>query len=883
MTFDLDRAVRDWIRELKASQALEPGDLAEFESHVRDEVEDLVREGWSSEEAFRAVIGSVEGLGVLNPEFMKSRAVRGLTSTKILRGIVPALTWNYLKTALRKIRRQTGHSLLNIAGLAVGMACCVLILLYVQHEWSYDRYHDNFRGIFRLIAEHKTPDGTRFDATTPPPLGPALAMDFPSVAQVVRFLVPDNPTPLVARGDARFYEKAFVFADPSVFSVFTIPFLEGDPETALRKPYAVVVTAATARKYFGRTDPLGKTLRFNNAFDLEVTGVVADPPSNSSLPFDFLASFATAYDWLGKDFLDNWDNNTCHTYVLLAGHAPPDALARQLPGVIEKHLGSASTLKQLHLQPLRRIHLYSYVDYGLPSAGDIHRLYLLLGIAVFILLIACINFINSATASSAARSREVAVRTLIGATKADLVRQFLWESLLKTLVALGLALVLVKLGLPRLGALVGTDLSLYSARHWQAWAAPIGIALLAGFLAGSAPAFVLSSVLPLDNLKGQLRSGMGRSWLRKSLVVVQFALTTVLIIGTWLVHNQLTFMERKPLGFDKDQVIVVPIRDQNLRQDPEGLKRRLRQRPGVTGVGAAALLPGGPTGKTRFRAEGISETGTMSMLWVDQDFIKTLGIRLAAGRDFSRDFATDSSAAFILNEAAVRQLGWRLPVDAIGRSFELLGGKKGAIIGVVKDFNFVSLHRKIEPLVLHIWPWLNYVLIRVGGAPYAAVLADIERLWPEFEPGHPFTFFFMSDNFERFYQSEKQLREASVLFSLLGIVIACLGLLGLTAFAAEQRTKEIGVRKVLGASVPGLVILLARELLALVLLANVVAWPIAYYALSKWLQDYSFRITVGWNVFLLTGILTFVLAGATLSYRSIKAARANPVDCLRYQ
>jgi putative ABC transport system permease protein len=860
-----------------------PRALVEFESHVRDEVEDLVREGWNSEEAFRTVIGSVEGLGVLDHEFTKSRAVRGFTCAKILRMILPALTCNYLKTALRKIRRQTGYSLINTAGLAVGMACCVLILLYVQHEWSFDRYHENSRRIFRLVAERKTPDGTRFDATTPPPLGPALTRDLPSVAQVVRFLSPDNPTPLVARGDARFYEKKFVFADPSVFIVFTMPFLEGDPETALRKPYAVVLTASMARKYFGRSDPLGKTLRFNNAFDLEVTGVVADPPSNSILQFDLLASFETAYDWLGKDFLDDWENNTCQTYALLAGQAPPDVLARQLPGIIEKHLGSASTLKRLHLQPLRRIHLFSDVDYGLPSAGDIHRLFLLFGIAIFILLIACINFVNLTTVSSTARSREIAVRTLMGATKTDLVRQFFWESLLKTAVALGLALAFVRLGLPRLGALVGTDLSRFAASHWQAWAAPIGIALLAGFLAGSAPAFILSSVMPLNNLKGPLMPATGRSWLRKGLVVVQFALMTVLIIGTWLVHNQLTFMERTPLGFDKDQVIVIPIRDQSLRQDLEGLKRRLLQRPGVTGVGAAALLPGGPTGKTRFRAEGTLEAGTMSMLWVDQDFIKTLGITLAAGRDFSRDFTTDASASFILNEAAVTQLGWRFPADAIGKSFELLGGKKGAIIGVVKDFNFVSLHRKIEPLVLHIWPWLNYVLVRVRGAPYSTVLADIETLWPEFEPGYPFTYFFLSDNFERFYQAEKQLREASLLFSLLGIVIGCLGLLGLTAVAAEQRTKEIGVRKVLGASVPGLVMLLARELLALVLLANVVAWPLAYYALSLWLRDYSYRITVGWNVFLLTGILTLVIASATLSYRSIKTAKANPVDSLRYQ
>jgi putative ABC transport system permease protein len=883
MTFDLDDAIRRWLRELRSSRALEAGDLAEFETHIRDEVEDLVREGRSPREAFRTVVGSVECLDVLDVEFAKSRTARGPTLARMLGAILPASTWNDLKSALRRIRRQKGYLLLNLAGLSVGMACCISILLYVQHEWSFDRYHKNADRICRLVSEHKTPDGTRLDATTPPPMGPALALDFPSVSSVVRFLSVDNPTPLVAFGDSRFYEKKLLFADPGVFAVFTIPFLRGDPETALRQPYSVVITSSTARRYFGEMNPLGKALRFNDAFDLEVTGVVADPPSNSTLQFGLLASFDTAADWLGGAFLDDWQNSTCQTYALVADQAQVDTLARQLPGFIKKHLGSSSTLTELHLQPLKRIHLFSYQDYGLFSTGDIKRLYLLLGVAAFILLIACINFINSTTARSALRLREVGIRKLMGAKKSDIVRLFLWESLLTSVGALGLAIVLVKLSLPRIGAVVGRDLAPYAGRNLQAWLAPIGIALLAGFLAGSGPALVLSSVGPLRNLKGRLTPGIGRAWLRKSLIVVQFALTTVLIIGSGLVRDQLTFMERKALGFDKDRVVVVPIRDEGLRQDPEALKRRLLERPGITSVGAAALLPGGPTGKARFRAEGVDQAGTISVLWVDQDFIKTLGIELVAGRDFSRNFMTDASSAFILNEAAVAQLGWGGPAEAIGKSFELLGGRRGTVIGVTKDFNFVSLHHKIEPLALYVWPWLNYVVIRVEGVRYSGVLADIQTLWHEFELGRPFTYFFLGDNFERLYQSEKQLRKTTLLFSLIAIVIACLGLFGLTAFAAEQRTKEIGIRKVLGASVPGIVALLARELLALVLLANIAAWPIAFLAMNRWLQDYYFRIRIGWGVFLLAGVLTFVIASATLSYQSIKAARANPVQSLRYQ
>jgi len=883
MTFDLEEAIRGWLRELRSSRALEAGDLAEFEVHVRDEVEDLVREGRSPREAFRIVVGSVEDLEILDAEFSKSRQARGLTWAKVLGTVLPAAAWKDLKSALRRIRRQKGYLFVNLAGLSVGMACCVSILLYVHHEWSFDRFHANAGRIYRLLSEHKTPDGTRVDATTPPPLGPALALDFPSVSAAVRLFSTDNPAPLVAFGEALFAERRFLFADPEVFAVFTIPFLRGDPETALGQPYAVVVTSSTARKYFGQADPLGKTLRFNDAFDLAVTGVVADPPSNSTLQFDFLASFATAADWLGRPFLDDWQNNMCQTYALVTDRARVDGLARRLPAFVTKHLGSPGPVTGLHLQPLSRIHLFSYRDYGLLSSGDVERIYLLLGVAVFVLLIACINHVNSSTARSALRFREVAIRKLIGARKSDIVRLFLWESLLTSVAALGLAVVLVKLYLPRVGALVGTDLARYAGRNLQPWLAPVGLALLAGFLAGSGPAFVLSSAEPLRNLKGRLWPGGGRARLRKSLVVVQFALTTVLIIGSGVVRGQLSFMEKKALGFDKDRVMVVPIRDQGLRQNPEPLKRRLLGRPRITGVGAAALLPGGPTGKARFRAEGIDQTGTISVLWVDQDFIKTLGIELAAGRDFSRDFTTDATSAFILNEAAVAQLGWGGPEKAVGKSFELLDGRKGAVIGVVKDFNFVSLHRKIEPLVLYVWPWLNYALIRVEAGTYSGVLPDIEALWHEFEPGSPFTYFFLGDNFERLYQSEKQLGKASALFGLVAILIACLGLLGLAAFAAERRTKEIGIRKVLGASVPGIVAMLARELMALVLLANIVAWPIAFLALDRWLRDYAFRIQIGWGMFLSAGILTFVIAGLALSFQSVKAARANPVKSLRYQ
>lgn len=786
---------------------------------------------------------------------------------------------NNIRIALRAIVRHKGYSFITIMGLALGMACSILILLYVQHELSFDRFHRNSERIYRLILERKTPEGMSLDITTPPPLTPALISDFGAAVRPVRFLSPDNPVPLVGSGDQRFYEKRFYFTDPGVSAVFTMPWLRGDPKTALQRPNTVVITEETARRYFGEKDPVGKTLSFNNSFDLEVTGIVKSTPSNSTLQFDFLASFSTLDGWLGRDFIDNWQNNSCQTYVLLSENVSADELEGHLPGFVEKYLGKASSLKKIRLQPLERIHLFSYQDYGLPSPGDIYSWYMLSGIAAFILLIACINFINLTTARSSLRFREVSVRKVIGATKIQLVQQFVGEALLQTVAATLAAVLLAVLAIPHLGEFIGRDPAGYFAQNPWTWVGPITIVLFSGLLSGIYPAFVLSSHGPIQGTK----SGSRRALFRKLLVVIQFTLTITLVIGTWIVHDQLEFMRNKQMGFDKDQVMVVPIRDQGLRSNPEPLKSRLSGQPGVLRVGCAALLPGGPVGKTRFRAGGNPDIGTMSMLWVDHDFIKTLGIRLAAGRDFSRDFATDASEAFILNEEAARELGWSDPATALGKSFEIPGGRKGKIVGVVKDFNFASLHHKIEPLVIQMWPWLNYVLIRVDVTRFQSVLAGIRDIWQEFDTGNPFTFTFLDDNFERFYRSERSLGEVSGYFTLLAILIACLGLFGLATFTAEQRTKEIGVRKVLGATVPSIVGMMAREFVSLVLIANLFAWPLGYYAMTGWLQNYAYHTAISPWIFGLAGLATAALGLVTVSYQSIRAGLANPVDSLRYE
>ncbi len=790
---------------------------------------------------------------------------------------------HYFIVAVRNLLKKKSYSMINIIGLAIGIACCILILLYVQDELSFDQYHENVDQIYRLVLERHAAEKMSLDISTPPPLASALTNDFPQIIHTVRFLNTDNPIPLVNHGDKRFYERHFFFVDPNVFDVFTIPFILGDPNKSLQKPNSIVITEETARKYFGDENPLGKTLTFNNYLDLEVTGVVQNSPSNSTLKFDFLASFSTLYGWLGREFVDNWQNNICQTYLLLSDDFSAKILSRQLPDLIKKYLSEANSLKQIHLQPLNRIHLYSYQDYQLSSGGDIRYIYLLSAVALFILLIGCINFMNLATARSIERFREVGIRKVVGATKNQLVQQFLGETLLSTILALLIAIIMVELCLPYLNTFIESDITVNYRQDLNLWIGLIGIGLFVGFISGVYPAFFLSRFQPIHTLKKRVKIGHSRVSLRQVLIVVQFTLTITLIIGTMVVNDQIYFMQNKKLGFDKDHVIIVPIRDQALRQNPEPLKTQLRQHPYILQVGASALLPGGPVGRTRFRVEAISDEGTMSMLWVDHDFIKTLGIELVAGRDFSNKFQTDATEAVILNEEAIRQLGWTDPDEAIGKSFELVGSKRGRIIGVVKDFNFASLHRKIEPLVLHEWPWLNYILVRVAATHLPNILDDLENTWRKFDPNHPFTYTFLDDKFDQFYQSEKQLGQISGFFSLLAISIACLGLLGLVAFDVEQRTKEIGIRKVLGASITNIVKLFTIGFVKLVFLANLIAWPIAYLVLEDWLQNFAYRIDIGLSTFLLSGTLVLVIALLTISYQSIKAALMNPIKTLRYE
>ena len=783
----------------------------------------------------------------------------------------------------RQFRLHKGLSLLIVGGLAVGIACSTLIFLYVEHEWSYDRSHNQGDRIHRVIVEMTSQGRVSLNDATPPPLAPLLSEDLPEVARATRLLRFDNPVPLVRYGDKTFYEDQFLFADQSTFDTFTIPFVQGDPSRALQGPNGVVITEGAAKKYFGAEAALGKTLTVNNTVQLVVRGVVRQPPSNSTVQFDILASFPTLEVWLGKEFLESWQNNTCQTYLLLKDGADVRTLTQRISGMTAAHLARDGNAPRIILQPLFRMHLYAFKDYGMAAEVDIDDIYLLVAIGIVVLLIAAVNFLNLTTVRMTIRAREVAMRKILGATQSDLVRQFIGEAAFVTVASLAIAALLVELFFPLINTFTGKDLARFTSQHWLAWVAPVGLGIFVGLSAGTYPALLLSALNPAQGLKGFLDRQRFRGTLRKALVVLQFTLSIVLLVGTLVIRKQLDFLDKKELGFSKDNVLVIPIRDEALRKNCEPLKEQLRHQAGVLATTAAALLPGGPVGKTQVLAEGRHDPGTMSLLWVDLDFVKTLSITLVAGRDFSKAFPTDMSAAFILNEQAVRQLGWRSPADAIGKSIELAGGKKGSIIGVAKDFNVTSLRRTIDPLVMHLWPWLNYMLVRVDEGAYPEAVESLKAIWQRFDPDHPFTYTFLNERFDRFLQPDRRLSRVFSTFAILSVLIACSGLFSIIALTTQQRTKEVGIRKVLGASVQDIWGLLTRETVSLVLFANIVAWPVAYLVMKTWLHNFAYPIDLDIGMFLFSGGITIVMALMAVGYHSAKASAANPIKALRYE
>ena len=787
---------------------------------------------------------------------------------------------NYLKVAIRNLMRNKTFSAINILGLAIGMACCMLILLYVQDELSYDRHHKNANRIYRLATNAKVAGVVRQVAMTPFSTGPALVEDYAEVIDVVRFLKADEKT-LVGNQQDHFYESSVLFTDANVFHVFDFPLRKGEPQTALLEPNSIVLTQEMAWKYFGDRDPMGQTLTMEGEA-YKITGILEDHAHNTHLTFDFLASPIKSKEWIAHDY---------YTYLLLQDTHAADELETKLPDFTERHIGRQTRAAGLQisyfLQPLADIHLNSSLEWEMSSNSDIRYVYLFLIIAFFVLLLACVNFTNLSTARSTVRSREVSMRKVVGANGSQLFRQFMGESILLAVFASFLAVVLVEVSLPAFSALISRKLDFDYAETLPVLLVLIGVTLFAGTLSGIYPALILSALQPAKVLNSTLKTGLQKSGSRKFLVVFQFAISVVLIFGTIVVYDQSDYIRNKKLGFDKEQVVVLPYPG---IQVSKRYKSKLSGYADVLSTATTSSLPGRPmpTGLFRSPGDGASEDGLgINKIVVDNEFVSTLGLELAEGRDFSKDISRYNRGELILNEAAMRKFGW---TSCVGKELEKIWPQgneieveyRGKVVGVVKDFHYQSFHHEIEPLIITtLETWFEYFVIRIRPDNIAGTLRYLEAEWGEIAPNTPFDYFFLDDDYDKLHRAERQIGELFGLFSLLAILIASLGLFGLASFSAQQRIKEIGVRKVLGASVSTVVLLLSRESVLLVGLANLIAWPISYYAMNAWLQNFAYRIELDVWPFVMSGFLALFIALTTVSHRAWRAACTNPVDALR--
>lgn len=873
--FDLDKAISEWIRQLRRSGALEDGMIAELEAHLRDEVEDLVGEGKSPEDAFFDVTASVESADEIGGEYYKTYS-RGLISRPPGRtsGLTPALFLNSVKVSIRKMRRQKWYSLISVTGLAVGIACSVLILLWVKHELSYDRFQKNASAIYRVIMEDNLNDAVSIHPWLPFPLGPALQNEFHEIAAISRYR-PDNM--VVRYKEKSFTETDFLMVDPTFFEIFSFPFHQGNPIEALSDPNSIVIRDTMAQKYFGNEDPIGKILNLSGRADLSVSGVV-HIPDESDFQFDFFFTFQS-YPLFNIDLAPleaNWNGKNYQVYLLLQKGASSSLLEEKISGFLKIRTPGQDEI--LHLQKLSRIHLYN--PDGSDGAMRYVRIFSL--VAGFILLIACVNFMNLATARFEGRAQEVALRRTLGGTRWQLIRHFFSDSLLHAGLAMFLALLLVDLSLPFFNQITGRRLGLDLSQAYFVFGL-LGITLLAGFVSGLYPALFLSSIAPARISKAFSRSAGHGSQFRKVLVVFQFVLSTMLIIGTLVVKSQVSFIMNRDLGMAKEN-IVYHLMQKKTRDSVEIAREELLKHPDILNITSCSHLPSNIMSWIGFLDwEGRSPKHQVNpaFLSADYEFVETSGLTIIKGRGFSRAHPADAEN-FIVNEKTVQQMGIEDPIGLELRFW----GHKGQIIGVVKDFTNRHMSSATAPMIISAGSWgasRNYLLMRLRPGNPTSALEHFQRTWGKINPGFPSEYTFMDEAFDRMYTTEQRLSGLLFSFAALAILISCLGLIGLSSYTAEEKTKEIGIRKVLGASPWKIISLFAMNFAKLVIFANAVAWPLGHVVMHRWLQDYAYRTSIGIWVFVLAGGLGLFIALLSVGYQTLRAAMANPIDSLRYE
>ncbi|HBK89004.1 MAG: FtsX-like permease family protein [Cyclobacteriaceae bacterium] len=815
---------------------------------------------------------------------------------------------NYLKTAFRSIFRNKLTAFINIAGLALAIAASLLIYLFVSNEVSYDKQHANADRIYRVTRNFKSPEGvsTLHLSSVAPPIGPLLKNDFGNIEIMARTLNNSVVLSIEENGERSkiSQEKELFMVEPDLFRIFDIPVIAGDPTSGLERPFTVMLSESAAKQYFETTDVIGKHLKADQKLDLEVTGIYKDFPIESHWHPRVMMSFSTLNDstiYGRKNLETNWGNNAFQTYLLLEPGTDAVKLESEFPGFLDRHYGPfakanygapedfvASKRTTLFLQKVTDIHLRSHLDDEIEVNGNISNVYLMAVIGLFIVLIACFNFVNLSTARATKRAKEVGMRKAVGAHKNQLIFQYLSESVLVAFLGLILALVIATPALDWLNRFTGKALSLLPAGNISLYIGAILFTVMVGILAGLYPAFVISAFNPASVLKGNTGTTRSKGGIRRTLVVMQFFISITLIISTLITIDQLSYLNTRSLGFTKDQVVTLPLY-RELSNNYDAFYNELVKSTSIKNVALSSRLPTGrlldSNGEARVtKGDSLVPSGvTLKMVAIDYEFFNTYEIEMAAGRNFSKNIPTDDSLSFIINETAARKIGWTSPGEGVDKDF-LYGGVRGKLIGVVKDFHFESLHQEIAPMIFFIRSGnYNVTSVKLNGAQTQEALAHLERVWKDFLPLRPFDYQFLNDRYQRLYLDEQKQGQLFTVFSGLAIFIACLGLFGLATFNTLQRIKEIGVRKVLGATVPHILMLLSREIIYLILAANVLAWPVAWYFMNQWLGSFAYHIDISVFTFILAGVVAVVIALMTVSAQTWKAAMTNPSNTLRYE
>jgi len=860
-------------------------------------------------EYLEEIEGDMEEIFLNNVEQLSLRKAKRIYTWEMLRLLRPillknlkqpstfnqyAMFKNYYKIAWRNLLKKKAYSIINIFGLGLGIACCFLIFMFVQDELSYDNYHEKGNRIYRVTHGSKSADSKRQAKAYPfwvwgnAPIGPALSHDFPEIDKVVQFS--GRSDILLSYGDKTYQEDGVFFMDSTAFDIFSWPLLQGDPKTALIAPYSIVLTESTARKYFGDKDPLGKSLKGSesagrsNAGDYTVTGIMKDVPSNSHFRFNALLSMST-FKKSRPDIFNMWGYVDFYTYFLVKEQFNESTFKKKIPAFLLRQQDDPKSTYTIVIEPLKDVYLRTSAERQPGETGSLPNIYVFSIIGIFILVIAMINFMNLSTARSMERGKEVGIRKSIGADRGSLIFQFLGESLMIVFLSMIVAIIIISIALPNMNNLTGKEFVIQHFINWRTISFVTGAMLLIGLAAGSYPALVLSGFRPALVLKGITKSNTGGVNLRRGLVVFQFSLSIALIAGTIIVYSQMKQLLDKNLGFDKERMLVLDYNyDGAVNAKSEVLKTEMESNPSVLSAAFSRSVPGSyfPNAGTEIQtADGEMKMMGQPIFQVGMDFITHFGLTLVAGRSYSREHPSDSTHALVLNEAAAKQYGYTNPADIIGKKFSQWG-KTGEVIGVVKDFNYVSLHRNIEPLTLPLEPYASrYLTLKIKSENITETIQEVKQIWSRLAPHRPFLYSFLDDDFNRQYHSDFIFRKLFTAFACLAILIACLGLLGLATYTAEQRTKEIGIRKVLGADMRNIVVLLSNDFIKLVLVSIIIATPVSWYAMNQWLQGFAYRMEIGPWIFIFAGLIALSIAVFTISYQSVKAALMNPASSLK--